>query len=76
MITIFRKEVITTDSKRQKICELYFEKNFNCICIAKELGVSPQYISKVLKGHPSYKKEKEIRSEIRYKGWQAFIKSK
>ena len=28
--------------------------------IAKELGVSPQYVSKVLKGHSNYKKEKEI----------------
>ena len=59
LITILREEVIKTDSKAKKICELYFERNFNCVCIAKELGISPQYVSKVLKGHPNYKKEKE-----------------
>ena len=69
MITILRKEVIKPDSKKQKICELYFEKDFNCVCIAKELGISPQYVSKVLKGHPNYKKEKEIRSEIKHKNY-------
>ncbi len=69
MITIFWKEVIKPDSKAQKICELYFEGNLNCVCIAKELGVSPQYVSKVLKGHPNYKKEKEIRSEIKHKNY-------
>ena len=37
--------------------------------IAKELGVSPQYVSKILKGHPNYKIEKEIRSKIRYKNY-------
>lgn len=69
MVTIFRKEVIKTDSKVQKICELYFGRKLNCVCIAKELGASPQYVSKVLKGHPNYKKEKEIRSEIKYKNY-------
>lgn len=70
LITIFeRRYVIKPDNKRQKICELYFERNFNCVCIAKELGVSPQYVSKVLKGQPNYKKEKEIRSEIKHKNY-------
>lgn len=69
LITILREEVITTDSKRQKICELYFKRNFNCVCIAKKLGVSPQYISKVLKGHPNYAGEKKIRSDIKYKSY-------
>ncbi len=70
LITIFeRRYVIKPDSKRQKICELYFERNFNCVCIEKELGVSRQYVSKVLKGHPNYKKEKEIRSEIKHKNY-------
>lgn len=69
LITILREEVIKPDSKRQKICELYFEGNLNCVCIAKELGVSPQYVSKILKGHPNYKIEKEIRSKIRYKNY-------
>lgn len=69
LVTIFRKEVIKKDSKRQKICELYFGRNLNCVCIAQELGISPQYVSKVLKGHPNYKKEKEIRSEIRNKNY-------
>lgn len=70
LITIFeRRYVIKPDSKRQKICELYFEKKFNCVCISKELGVSPQYVSKVLKGHPDYENEKQIRSEIKYKNY-------
>lgn len=45
---------------------MYFEEGFNGVCIAKELGVSPAYVSKVLKGHPNYEREKEIRSRIRY----------
>ena len=67
LITIYREEVIKPNSLRQKICELYFEEKFNCVCIAKELGISPQYVSKVLKGHPKYEMEKKIRSEERYK---------
>ena len=68
LITILREEVIKANNEwQQKICELYFERKFNCVCIAKELGVSPQYVSKVLKGHPNYEKEKKIRSEIKYK---------
>ena len=43
-----------------------FKRKFNCVCIANELGVSPQYVSKVLKGHPKYEQEKEIRSKIKY----------
>ena len=69
MITIYREEVIKPSNKRQKICELYFEKEFNCVCIAKELGISPQYVSKVLKGHPKYEKEKRIKSEIKHKNY-------
>ena len=46
---------------------MYFEKKFNCVCIAKELGISPQYVSKVLKGHPKYERENKISSEERYK---------
>ena len=66
---IKNEKVIKPDSKAQKIYELYFEGNLNCVCIAKELGVSPQYVSKVLKGYPNYKKEKEIRSEIKHKNY-------
>lgn len=70
LITILREEVIkANDERQQKICELYFEENFNCVCIANELGISPQYVSKILKGHPKYKKEKEIRSEIKHKNY-------
>lgn len=70
LITILREEVIKTNNERQqKICELYFERKFNCVCIAKELGVSPQYVSKVLKGHHNYKKEKEIRSDTKHKNY-------
>ena len=69
LITILREEVIKTDSKRQKICELYFEGNFNCVCIAKELGVSSQYISKFLKEHTNYNKQKKIRSDIKHKSY-------
>ena len=57
------------NGQKKKILKLYFEENFNCVFIAKELGISPQYVSKVLKGHPNYKKEKEIRSEIKYKNY-------
>ena len=70
LITILREEVIKPNSLRQKICELYFEKNFNCGYIAKELGISPQYVSKVLKGYPKYETEKKIRSEERYKEYR------
>ena len=70
LITIFeRRYVIKPDNKRQKICELYFERKFNCVCIANELGVSPQYVSKVLKRHPKYEEEKEIRSKIKYQDY-------
>ena len=70
LITIFeRRYVIKTDNNRQKICELYFEEKFNCICIAKELGISSQYVSKVLRRHPNYENEKQIRSRTRYKNY-------
>ena len=69
MITIYREEVIKPSSKRQKICELYFEKEFNCASIAEELGISPQYVSKVLKGHPKYEEEKQIRSKIKHNNY-------
>lgn len=48
---------------------MYFEEGFNGVCIAKELGISQAYVSKVLKGQPNYNKEKEIRSKIRYKAY-------
>ena len=48
---------------------MYFEKEFNCASIAEELEISPQYVSKVLKGHPKYEKEKQIRSEIKHKNY-------
>ena len=50
---------------------MYFGRNLNGVCIAKELGITPQYVSKVLKGHPNYKKEKEkeIRSKIKHKNY-------
>ena len=43
-----------------------FKRKFNCVCIANELGVSPQYVSKVLKGHPKYEQDNQIRSKIKY----------
>lgn len=69
MITICREEVIKPSNKRQKIYELYFEKEFNCASIAEELGISPQYVSKVLKGHPKYEEEKQIRSKIKHNNY-------
>ena len=45
---------------------MYFEEGFNGVCIARKLGVSPAYVSKVLKGHPNYEKEKERRSKINH----------
>ena len=69
MITICREEVIKPSNKRQKIYELDFEKEFNCASIAEELGISPQYVSKVLKGHPKYEEEKQIRSKIKHNNY-------
>ena len=69
MITICREEVIKPSNKKQKIYELYFEKEFNCASIAEELGISPQYVSKVLKGHPKYEEEKQIRSKIKHNNY-------
>ena len=69
LITICREEVIKPSNKRQKIYELYFEKEFNCASIAEELGISPQYVSKVLKGHPKYEEEKQIRSKIKHNNY-------
>ena len=69
MITICREEVIKPSNKRQKIYELYCEKEFNCASIAEELGISPQYVSKVLKGHPKYEEEKQIRSKIKHNNY-------
>ena len=69
MITICREEVIKPSNKRQKIYELYFEKEFNCASIAEELGISPQYVSKVLKGHPKYAEEKQIRSKLTHNNY-------
>lgn len=63
------KEVIDITGNSKKICRMYFEEGFNGVCIAKELGISPAYVSKVLKGQPNYNKEKEIRSKIRYKAY-------
>ena len=48
---------------------MYFEKEFNCASIAEELGISPQYVSKVLKGHPKYEEEKQIRSKIKHNNY-------
>ena len=48
---------------------MYFKNGVNCVCIAKELGISPTYVSKVLKGHLNYEKEKEKRSNIRHKNY-------
>ncbi len=48
---------------------MYFIKGFNCVCIAKELGISSAYVTKVLKGHPNYEKEKRKRSKINYKNY-------
>ncbi len=50
---------------------MYFEEGYNGISIAKELGVSPQYVSKILKGHPNYAKEKERRSKVTYNEYLA-----
>lgn len=55
---------------------MYFIKGFNCVCIAKELGISPAYVTKVLKRYPNYEKEKRKRSKIKYKNYLERKKTK
>ena len=46
---------------------MYFKNGVNCVCIAKELGISSAYVTKTLKEHPNYEKEKEKRSRLKQK---------
>lgn len=50
--------------KQQKIKDLYFNKNYTQTQIAKELNVSNQYVSKILKKEPKYLEVKEQRKQI------------
>lgn len=50
--------------KQQKIKDLYFNKNYAQTQIAKELNVSNQYVSKILKKEPKYLEVKEQRKQI------------
>ena len=57
-------------AKKEKIKTLYFSEGKNCAEIAGILGVSSQYVSKVLKACPEYYKVKQIRQndrQVRYK---------
>lgn len=50
--------------KQQKIKDLYFNKKYAQTQIAKELNVSNQYVSKILKKEPKYLEVKEQRKQI------------
>lgn len=50
--------------KQDKVKELYFDKKYKQIEIAKELNVSNKYVSKILLKDIRYKKEKENRKKI------------
>lgn len=50
--------------KQQKIKDLYFNKNYTQTQIAKELNVSNQYVSKILKKESKYLEVKEQRKQI------------
>ena len=52
--------------KQEKIKKLYFEKNYTQTQIAKELDISNQYISKILKSDPKYLKVKEQRKQMNH----------
>lgn len=47
--------------KKEKIKDLYFNCNYTQTEIAKELNLSSQYISKILKNEPNYLKVKKQR---------------
>lgn len=55
---------------------MYFEEELTNVNIAKELGISPAYVTKILKRHPYYEFEKGRRSKIRYKEYLARKKEK
>lgn len=47
--------------KKYVIIDLYYLKKYKIVDIAKELGVSKQYISKIVKEDPRYIEEKDRR---------------
>ena len=55
---------------------MYFEEELTNVNIAKELGISPLYVTKILKRHPDYEFKKERRSKIRYKEYLTRKKEK
>ena len=50
-------------SSTGKICELYFSQHQKQNDIATAVGVSQQYVSKVIKADSRYQKEKETRKQ-------------
>lgn len=51
------------DTNKDRIIKLYFENNYLQVDIAKEIQVSTNYVSKVLKQDERFKKEKDARKE-------------
>ena len=54
---------------KQEILKLYYEEHKRPVDIAPIINKSPQYVSKVLKGHPKYEEEKQIRSKIKHNNY-------
>src|SRR5574344_1689756 len=55
------------DTNKDKIKKLYFNEKYTQVDIAKEIQVSTNYVSKVLKSDERFEREKEIRKEINKK---------
>ena len=50
-------------SNKDKICDLFYDKHHQQTEIAIAVGVSQQYVSKVVKADSRYDKEKQQRQE-------------
>lgn len=64
------------DTNKDKIKKLYFNEKYTQVDIAKEIKVSTNYVSKVLKSDERFKREKEIRKEINKKKHNKQIQNK
>lgn len=64
------------DTNKDKIKKLYFNEKYTQVDIAKEIQVSTNYVSKVLKSDERFEREKEIRKEINKKKHNKQIQKK
>jgi predicted transcriptional regulator len=64
------------DINKDKIKKLYFNEKYTQVDIAKEIQVSTNYVSKVLKSDERFEREKEIRKEINKKKHNKQIQKK